>query len=331
MGLFDKLFGSDKPKVKDSKPKGKDSIEKCRNSWEVYKSKLENAYNSIKLLNEIPKELETNLIQCIEQLPNTNESLLLLKEIHSYHAPCVLNYQMAAYKKIVEFWSPDKVSEDEKIHEAEKFKKCDIQTLLQKIKLGEISSETIYYMCNYGSYPWNKDFLESLKKHAVNEIATNSNINILIEKPLISLVNSSKVVLEGHYHIDQENRGRAAEILGVIKSHDAVPSLIHQLNTCEHLALEESCINALGEIGDVQAVDTLISLLTMVRMWPDFGGKSWDSAYPLKKPAIRALRMIGDVRAIQPLEKFVVNNQGTNLGNDALDTIEEIKKKNNLK
>jgi HEAT repeat protein len=97
-----------------------------------------------------------------------------------------------------------------------------------------------------------------------------------------------KALADDHYEI----RGRAAEALGYIGDQEAIEPLINLLNNESHFWVNQSVIAALGKIGDIRAVDSFIKVLK--REVKGVG------AQELVK-ASAALGKIGDPKAVEPL------------------------------
>jgi HEAT repeat protein len=89
-------------------------------------------------------------------------------------------------------------------------------------------------------------------------------------------------------------RGRSALWLGSLEHSDAVPALIEAVNE-DSPYVADNAATALGMIGDLSAVDTLISAL--------------DRGDLLRINSAEALAQIGDLRAAQPIDDAIEDEQ----------------------
>jgi HEAT repeat protein len=116
---------------------------------------------------------------------------------------------------------------------------------------------------------------------------------------------------------DEKIRERAVFGLGELHVQFAVPALIILLTTAASPRLRWEIVVALGKLGSSEAVPALIDVLQ-------------DEDVSISGSAVNALRQIGDVRAIAPLEAFAKVPRPTPLESItqlALDALDKIKAK----
>lgn len=112
-------------------------------------------------------------------------------------------------------------------------------------------------------------------------------------------------------HPEPDTVQRACWVLGELKSRNAVMPLISMLNVSRDLGALESGVEALGKIGDEEALETLSSIALI-------------SYLPVRLRAVEAIRSIGGSRAIQILEQVMKRSTSSLVSARAEEAIKEL-------
>ena len=114
-----------------------------------------------------------------------------------------------------------------------------------------------------------------------------------------------------HTPVQSDSLGQAAvQALGEIGDVAAVETLLAILvNEREISSLRESAAEALGQIGDIRAVEPLVGLL--------------DYRHGIDRAAFKALVQLGE-KSVEPLVQFITNNYVDNMNSKAAEALGEI-------
>jgi len=119
-------------------------------------------------------------------------------------------------------------------------------------------------------------------------------------------------------HPEPDTVQRACWILGELKSRNAVMPLISMLRVSRDAGALESGVEALGKIGDVEALETLSAMALL-------------SYLPVRLRAVEAIRNIGGDRAIQILEQVMKENTSSLVARRAGEVIRELQLKGRVR
>ena len=112
------------------------------------------------------------------------------------------------------------------------------------------------------------------------------------------------------------SKANAIRTLGVIKDTQSVDLLITMLDKNNHRAVISSAAESLGKIGDTKSVNAIIQSLEDAVLLGDS---------TLIRDFIVALGQIGDMRALEHIEKITVNDYNRVHISNAIENIKKIK------
>ncbi|MBV2125599.1 MAG: HEAT repeat domain-containing protein [Candidatus Thiodiazotropha sp. (ex Ctena orbiculata)] len=115
----------------------------------------------------------------------------------------------------------------------------------------------------------------------------------------------------------------AAEALGKIGHHSAVPALIDSLRNDNSGEVCSMVAVALGKIASAECVDVLLDVLTQRPQGLEWDG-DWDTWWDIQLEAVKALGMAGDEKAVDELVAFIDDDAQQDIENEVLNALVSI-------
>ena len=176
-------------------------------------------------------------------------------------------------------------------------KTADVLTKIEKLESCYDENSLVEIYNYFLSKSQNPDVLMYLIRNC-DKYRKNSTLSYLVDILLLKNVNSENEDLKEKF---LNVRIMSAKAIGNLKNTDAVSALLYCLNNKnENYRIRLTCADSLGRIGDRFAVAPLIELVK---------DEDEKSVY-LKESATKALGLLGDIRAIDPLVSILEAKQG---------------------